>query len=148
MGNRWERLLDTKPIPLLEHLLEEVARRLTAELRAWPLPVQEVDVATGRSFAGLLSGDVPRPPEAAFRQALRLACWDLERATDAVDDYFRNRRYLEVGLTEADRPALLLVSRWLVEQLLSLGEASPGRVRRPEMASILRRLEVAFSAPG
>ncbi len=148
MTRRWERLLETKPIPLLEHLLEEVARLLAAELRAWPLSVQEVDVATGRRFAELLSGAGPRPSEAVFTEALQLARWDVERATDAVDDYFRNRRYQQAGLTEADRPALLLVSRWLVEQLLSLGEATPDRVRRPEMASVLRRLERAFSAPG
>ena len=144
MTRRWEHLLEQKPIPLLEHLLEEVARRLGQELAAWPLSVQQLDVATGRDFAELLSGETPRPPQAVFAQALQLARWDLERATDAVDDYFRNRRYREVGLTEAHRPALLLVSRWLVEQLLSLGEASPGRVRRQEMASILTRLEQAL----
>jgi len=148
MGSRWDRLLDTKPVPLLEHLLAEVARLLATELRGWPLPVEELDMATGRAFAGLLSGDAPRPPDAVFREALHLARWDLERATDAVDDYFRNRRYLQAGLSEADRPALLLVSRWLVEQLLSLGEASPGKVGRKEMASVLRRLEGGFSAPG
>jgi len=148
MGTRWERLLETKPIPLLDHLLAEVARLLAAELRSWPLSVEEVDVATGRAFAGLLAGDAPRPPEAVFPEALRLARWDLERTTDATDDYFRNRRYLQAGLTEADRPALLLVSRWLVEQLLALGEASPGRVRRPEMLSVLLRLEHALSAAG
>lgn len=148
MGTRWERLLETKPIPLLEHLLEEVARLLSAELRAWPLSVEELDVATGRGFAELLSAEAPRPPEAVFGEALKLARWDLERATDAVDDYFRNRRYRDAGLTEADRPALLLVSRWLMEQLLSLGEATPGRVRRKEMLSVLQRLERGVSAPG
>jgi len=143
MSTRWERLLEQKPIPLLAHLLDEAARLLRSELQAWPLSVQELDLATGRGFAELLTVGSARPADAVFREALRLARWDLERATDAVDDYFRNRRYLEAGLTEPDRPALLLVSRWLVERLLSLGEASPGRVRRKEMMAVLDRLTIA-----
>ena len=42
----------------------------------------------------------------------------------------RNRRYLEVGIVDAERPVLLLVSRWVLEQLLSLSEATEGRVDR------------------
>ena len=68
-----------------------------------------------------------------FREALRLARWDLEREHAAYDDYVRNRRYLERGLTEADRPALLFVSRWVLEQLLALADATGGRVKRPAL---------------
>ena len=145
---RWERLLEQKPVPLLEHLLQEVARLLRQELDVWPLPIEELDVATGRGFAELLAAGAPRPAEAVFTEALRLARWDLERDTDAVDDYFRNRRYGPAGLGQADRPALLLISRWLVEQLLSLGEATHARVKRPEMVRVLARLEAGrASAP-
>jgi hypothetical protein len=147
MSNRWERLLDKKPIPLLEHLLAEVARLLTKELRGWPLNVLELDVATGGAFVDLLAKDAPRPPKEVFTEALKLARWDLERASDATDDYFRNRRYLTAGVADADRPALLLVSRWLVEQLLSLGEATEGRVKRADMAGVLDSLRLSLSAP-
>jgi hypothetical protein len=143
MRSRWERLLDQKPIPLLEHLLDEVARMLGQELQAWPLSIEELDVATGRGFAGLLAENAPRPPQQVFSEALRLARWDLERATDAVDDYFRNRRYAEAGLADTDRPALLFVSRWLLEQLLSLQESTESRVKRADMARVLDRLERA-----
>ena len=78
--------------------------------------------------------------EAVFSEARRLARWDLERATDAIDDYFRNRRYADAGIPDADRPALHLVSRWLVEQLLSLGEATGGRVKRADLVAVLDRL--------
>jgi len=147
MTSRWEHLLHQKPIPLLEHLLDEVARLLGAELRCWPLNVQELDVATGRAFAELLAAGSPRPPEAVFTEALRLARWDVEHAPEAADDYFRNRRFADAGLTEAHRSALLLVSRWLVEQLRSLGEATEGRVKSREMAAVLTRLERGFSVP-
>jgi hypothetical protein len=143
MSTRWERLLDEKPIPLLEHLLDEVARLLQKELQAWPLGIQELDTATGGRFADLLTGDAKRPPKQVFSQALSLARWDLERAADRVDDYFRNRRYGEAGLTDADRPALLFVSRWLLEQLLSVAEATSGRVKRADLLRVLDRLEGA-----
>ena len=42
----------------------------------------------------------------------------------------RNKRYLEHGLAPTDRLALLFLNRWLVEQMLGLGEATEGRVNR------------------
>jgi hypothetical protein len=146
MSTRWERLLDTKPIPLQAHLLEEVARLLDAEFRAWPPNVEELDVATGGGFVDFLSADAPRPPKEAFAEALRLTRWELQRENDAIDDYFRNRRYREAGLEEAGRPALLFLGRWLLEQLLSLGEATEGRVKRPDMVRVLDRLEALRTA--
>ncbi len=140
MSTRWERLLDQKPRPLLEHLLEEVARLLHRELQAWPLSIQELDTTTGGRFADFLTGDAQRPLKEVFSEALRLARWDLERATERSDDYFKNRRYQEAGLTDADRPALLFVSRWLLEQLLSLQEATSGRVKRTDLLRVLDRL--------
>jgi hypothetical protein len=140
MSTRWERLLDQKPVPLLEHLLEEVGRLLQQELQAWPLSVQELDTATGARFADFLTGEAKRPAKEVFSEAMRLARWDLERATDRVDDYFRNRLYQASGLTDADRPALLFVSRWLLEQLLSVAEATSGRVKRADLLRVLDRL--------
>jgi len=138
--NRWDRLLEQKPIPLREHLLDEAARLLAAELARWPLPIGELDPATGRCFEPLLMGESPRPRPEVYSQATRLARWDLDRQTEAGDDYFKNRRYLEAGVPDADRPALLMISRWLVEQLLALGDATQGRIRRAEMLAVLDRL--------
>jgi hypothetical protein len=140
MSTRWERLLAQKPIPLLEHLLDEVAKLLQKELQAWPLSIQELDTATGSRFADFLTGDAQRPSPDVFSEALRLARWDLEHATERLDDYFRNRRYAQAGLTDADRPALHFVSRWLLEQLLSVAEATSGRVKRADLLRVLDRL--------
>jgi hypothetical protein len=141
MGNRWERLLEQKPIPVREHLLDEVASLLDKELKSWPLTIEELDTATGGRFADFVTGESKRPPEQAFREARRLTRWELERATEAFDEYFRNRRYTDAGLTDADRPALLFLSRWLLEQLLSVGEATQGRLKRADMARVLDKLE-------
>lgn len=141
MASRWEHLLDQKPIPLAEHLLNEVAKLLAKDLSRWPLPIEELDPVTGQKFAALLAPGQPPPSAAAYTEALRLARWELARETDAYDDYMRNRRWLEHGLAPGDKAQLLLLSRWVVEQMLGLGEATEGRIRRPQMLQCLERLE-------
>jgi len=46
VSDRWERILEQKPVSLQEHLLDEAAKLLLVELRQWPLPIQEVDQDT------------------------------------------------------------------------------------------------------
>ncbi len=145
--SRWERLLDQKPIPVREHLIEETSQLLARELARWPLAVEELDLATGRDVAELLAPEAPRPDARVFREALRLARWDLGRETDAYDDYMRNARFTSAGLTAKDRPALLFIGRWLLEQLFALGEATDGRLRRADLTAILDRVERRLPAP-
>jgi hypothetical protein len=138
MASRWDHLFESKPVPLVEHLLEEVSRLLAKDLATWPPPVQEVDLGTtSPAFAELLSGEQPRPAPAVYAEALRLARLELEREVEAYDDYMRNKRYLERGLAPTDRTALLFLDRWLVEQMLALGEATEGRIKRPHMVRCL-----------
>ena len=146
MSDRWERILDQKPVPLVEHLLDEAARLLLADLRRWPLPVQEIDARTGQSMAELLGPDAPPPSPAVFPAALRLVRWELGSEHEAYDDYMRNRRYQEAGIPERERPLLLLVSRWVLEQLLALSEATGGRVDRPALLGLVDRLERGLPA--
>jgi hypothetical protein len=141
MPSRWDSLLETKPIPVLDQLLEEVAKLLAKELAQWPPPVQELDLDVGGTFAPLFLEHPPRPSQAVYDEALRLSRWELEREFDAYDDYMRNKRYLERGLAPTDRLALLFLNRWLVEQMLGLGEATEGRVKRPQMRQILDKVE-------
>jgi len=148
MSNRWERILDQKPVPLQQHLLDEAARLLLDELERWPLPVEELDARTGGGMVGLLGPDAPRPSPAVFPAALRLVRWELGREHEAYDDYMRNRRYQEVGIPEHERPALLLVSRWVLEQLLSLSEATGGRVDRRALLGVVERLESGLARAG
>jgi len=146
MASRWDRLLDVKAISLAEHLVEEVSKLLAKDLARWPLPVLELDVETGRQFAPLLAPDSQRPDPPAFGEAFRLARWELEREIEAVDDYMRNRRWLERGLAPDDKQALLFISRWLVEQLLGLAEATEGRLSRPTLVEALNRTERRLNA--
>jgi len=141
MPSRWDYLLETKPVPILDHLQEEVAKLLAKDLAKWPPPVQEIDLDLGGTFAPLFLEPPPRPSPAVYDEALRLSRWELEREFDAYDDYMRNKRYLERGLAPTDRLTLLFLNRWLVEQMLGLGEATEGRVSRPIMRKILDKVE-------
>jgi len=141
MASRWDYLFEAKPIPMMDHLLEEVAKLLAKDLERWPPPVQELDLELGGQFATLLTEPTPKPSWKVYVEALRLARWDLTREFDAYDDYMRNNRYLERGLAPTDRTAMLFLSRWVVEQMLGLGESTGGRVTRMLMQQCLDRLE-------
>jgi len=142
MSSRWDRLLDLKRLTLVDALMTEAAKTLAEELlRDWPPAVEGLDVDTGREFSALFAVGAQRPPSAAFREGLRLARWDLQRDFDAYDDYVRNRRWAEQGLDDEQKTALLFLSRYFVEQMLSLGEATDGRVKRKDMVVALERLE-------
>ena len=140
--SRWESILDSKPVPLLTHLLNEVAKQLVADLRQWPPPVAEPPVEPS-PFAQFYREPSPKPTHRVYEEALQLIQWELERQFDAIDDYMRNHRWAAAGQMPADKPRVLLLTQWLVEQLLSLAEATQGRVNRPKMieaVSNIRRL--------
>lgn len=141
MPSRWDYLLETKPVRIIDQLQEEVAKLLAKDLAKWPPPVEEIDLDIGGAFAPIFMEDTKRPSPAVYEEAMRLSHWELEREFDAYDDYMRNKRYLERGLAPTDRLTLLFLNRWLVEQMLGLGEATEGRVSRPIMRKILDKVQ-------
>lgn len=145
MSDRWERVLEKKPVSLQEHLLDEAAKLLLVELRQWPLAIEEVDEHTGAGIAEFLAPDAPRPSPAVLAAALKLARWDLDREHEAYDDFMRNRRYQETGITERDRPVLLFVSRWVLEQLMSLSDATDGRIDRHALLRLVDRVDAGLA---
>jgi len=137
----WDFIHDRKPKPLREHLLDEFAARLSADLKTWPLPVGELDPTLGAKWAHLLAPESVRPSPMVFEQGFRLARWELERQLDALDEYMRNERWLEAGISPPEKQALLFVSAWLVEQLLALSESTEGRIDRRGLVECLDRTE-------
>jgi hypothetical protein len=148
VSDRWERVLDQKPVSLRDHLLDEAAKVLLVELRQWPLAIEEVDEQTGAGIAELLAPDAPRPSPAVLAAALKLTRWDLDREHEAYDDFMRNRRYQEAGITERERPVLLFVSRWVLEQLMSLSDATDGRIDRHALLRLVDRLDAGLASAG
>lgn len=140
MSSRWERILESKPIPVLEHLKDEAAKFLARDLQSWPPPMIEIDADYAKKNIDVVGPDSKRPEDKVLLEAIRLAKWDLDREFDAFDEYMRNQRYLDRGLRESDRAVLLFLQRWLTEQLLGLNEATEGRVKRKDMLDVLDRL--------
>jgi len=138
---RWEALLEKKPVPIIEHLLDEAAKFFAGELGAWPPQLLEIDFPQGKETAALLDANPQRPGDAVWREAFELARWDLNREFEAFDEYMRNRRYLERGLGEPDRAMILFLSRLLTEHALGLNEATQGKVNRERMVDLLHRTE-------
>ena len=147
-GSRWERLLEQKPIPLIDHLVEEVARLLASDLATWPPPIQDLDPVAGARFLPLFEEGAPRPDGRAFDEAFRLTRWELEHDLPAYDDYMKHQRWMERGLPAESRTALLFLSRWLYEQLSALAEATENRVKRRHLLQILERAQVLLRAKG
>jgi hypothetical protein len=141
MTSRWEALLDQKPVPLLDALVTQVSKLLAESLMNWPLPVQDVDLETLGDFGAHLSAESLPPVRGVFVSAFRLARWELQRDTAAFDDFMRHQRYLQDDITVSDRSALLFITRWLVEQLLALSEATHSRVKRADLIRCLDETE-------
>lgn len=131
--SKWDLLLAAKPIPVQEHLLLECSRLFANDLGQWPLPMVESDSGT----AALVAASPLRPGPIVFREAFRLARWELEHNFEAQDEYHRNRRWQEAGLTASERPLLMLIGRFVEEQLLGLAEATQGRIKRPALLRLL-----------
>lgn len=144
--NKWERLLDSKPRPILEHLVAEAATLFCTELRCWPPSIDEFDPQTGQGLETMLRERPEQPDPRVYAQAFRLTRWDLSRDFDAIDEYWRNHRHLEAGLTMPDKPMILFLARFMTEQLLGLSEATQGRVTRLRLLDALALIERDFLA--
>lgn len=131
--SKWDLLLSAKPIPVQEHLLVECSRLFANDLSQWPLPMVESDADT----AALVASTPVRPGPIVFREAFQLARWELEHNFEAQDEYHRNRRWQEAGISPPERPLLMLIGRFIEEQLLSLAEATQGRIKRPALLRLL-----------
>ena len=142
MSSRWDRLLDLKTLTLVDALMTEASKVMAETLLGdWPPAIEGLDEATGAEFASIFAKDSKRPPIAAFFEATKLARFDLQRDFEAFDDYVRNERWTEAGLGTEHKTAILFLTRWIVEEALSLGEATDGRVRRKDMVAAVDRLE-------
>lgn len=141
MPSRWDLILDQKPIPVARYLLAEAAKLFAKDLERWPPELDANDAAAARQLSDLLEKNPLGPSPAAWEQAFRLTRWDLERAEDAIDDYFRNQRWTEAGLSVQEKPMLLFLSRWVLEQLLAFREATHGRVNRSDLIEVLTQTQ-------
>lgn len=145
---RWDHLFEVKPKTLTEHLLDEVAGLLAKDLAGWPPPIEEwSNEADRRKFGALFEPESARPDGATFREAFRLARWEMQREVNAIDDYMTREEWRAKGVPEDDFLALLFLHQWLVEQMLGLSEATGGRIKRDQLEDCLDRCERRLRGP-
>lgn len=141
MSSRWDYLYDLKPVPLASHLLAEVAKLIADKLIDWPPPIEGWASAREQSrFEALVGPGSVRPDDAICREAFRLARWELTNEIEAVDDYMRHERW-RAHMPQDSLDALVFLSRYLTEELLALGEATEGRIRRRQLVECLDEVE-------
>lgn len=140
--SRWDFIYDLKPIELKQHFINEASKLLAKDLERWPLQIEawESPAAEAR-FRHLVEPDARRPDDRVYAAAFRLAKWEMEREFEAIDEFMRNERWREYGADEYGRDAMLLITRYLVEQLLAIIEATEGRIKRPMLVELLEKME-------
>ncbi|MEW6431404.1 MAG: hypothetical protein AB1730_07820 [Myxococcota bacterium] len=144
--SKWDLVLGTRPRPILEHLVDEVARLFAKDLATWPPEVDAFEGAEGAKLVDLLAEHPDRPEPRLYREAFELTRLDLSREFEALDDYWRNQRWLSAGLAAREKGMLQFLSRFMAEQLLALGEATEGRINRSRMLDVLERTRATFFA--
>lgn len=141
MSSRWDYLYDLKAVPLEEHLLKEAARGLAERLLAWPPEILEWSSAADRlRFEPLLAPGTPRPSALVFREAFRLARWELERDYEAIDSYMRCEAWAS-SLPKSGYDALVFLYKYLTEEMLAIGDATEGRIGRKALSACLSETE-------
>lgn len=147
--NKWDLVLDQRPVPIQEHLLEEVARLFAQDLAKWPPAIDELDPEAGGPALTQLLAEAPLAPDPRlYVEAFALTRFELGREVEAFDDYLRNHRWLNTGLAAKDKPMLLFLARFMTEQLLGLAEHTMGRLKRTHLLDVLSRTERHFFAKG
>lgn len=148
--SKWTRVLESRPVPLMDQLKEEMARELARKLGAeFPPEISEFESDRDQAeWALLWEPPITRPPDAIYRHAFLLADWELGREYEAIDDFMRNARWRDADHGERERKAMLFLSRWMEEQLLSLIEATDGRVKRAALREVLARTESLLLGAG
>ena len=145
---RWDHLYELKPVPLSEALVEEAARLLAQDLALWPPAVEswtsEQDAAR---FGPLLAAGAPRPEAGVWAAAFRLARLELMREFEQIDEFMRSEGWRAHFGPGAGLDQMIFLSRYLTEHMLSLAEATEGRIKRAQLVDLLLRAERRLKGP-
>ncbi len=142
MAGRWDFLYEKKAVSLSEHLVDEFAGFVAQDLAGWPLAIDSFATPEDAArFAPLLAPDSPRPGASIYLGAFLLARLELEREYEQIDEFMRNERWRAYATSGRSYDAMILISRYLTEQMLSVLERTEGRVNRARLAECLDRAQ-------
>jgi hypothetical protein len=147
MAGRWDFLYEQKAVSLTEHLVDELAKLIAQDLAGWPLAIDSFATPEDAArFARLLAPDSPRPGASVYLAAFLLARLELEREYEQIDEFMRNERWRAFAAPGRSYHAMILISRYLTEQMLAVLERTEGRVNRARLVECLGRAQKAWLA--
>jgi hypothetical protein len=137
---RWDFLAGHKAQELKDWVLDQVADRLAAELRAFPPPLEWIDLSLQRRYRDVLAR--PSIPEArTLRVACELSRREMLRDFELIDAFWRSGAFREHLPTELEEATARFVSGWLVDAALEFQEAAQGKFSRRELVGLVERVE-------
>ena len=138
---RWDHLVDRKPQELKDYVLDQVADRIAAELRAWPPAVDEWldEAARGRFRAAI---ERPSSPGVGtLRVGCELARREILREYDLIDAFWRSGSYRALLPDETEETTAHFVTQYLVDAALGFHEMAQGKFARRELVTLLEKVE-------
>jgi len=138
---RWDHLVDRKPQDLKDYVLDQVAERISAELRAWPPALDEwLDDSARRRFRAAIER-----PSAPGLSTLRVACEmarrELLRDYDLIDRFWRSGAHRELIPDELEETTAHFVTQYLVDASLAFQELARDKFDRRELVTLLEKVE-------
>ena len=138
---RYDWLYELRPVAIKEKLLGALGDHLARDLEAWPPPVEDWLSETDRArFAPLYEAPV-QPSPGGFRYACHLVRLELRREYEAIDYEMRNDGWAEWFEDRRDLEKVHLLTRWLLDALLSVKEASGQNLTRGDLETVVDDLE-------
>jgi hypothetical protein len=138
---RWDYLVDRKPQPLKDYVLDQVAERLARDLTAWPPAIEEwLDEPTREKFRAAVER-----PSAPGLDTLRVGCEmarrELLRDYDLIDAFWRGGRQRDLLPDELEERTAHFVTRFLVDAALGFQDLAQDKFNRRELVALIEKVE-------
>jgi hypothetical protein len=143
---RYEPLLETKPISVEQALVDLLAKELCEMCRTFPPQDDAVDwhdEHLRRRVGGRLK-ELPTPGPDLVDLVAQLIVWDLQHETEAIDHFFRNRRYGDVCPTQDHVDTLQILWRVGFDALLERKEETHHPLTRADLVTAAHRMAEVY----
>ena len=138
---RWDYLVERKPQPLKEYVLDQVAERLARDLIAWPPAIDEwLDEPLRQRFRAAIER-----PSAPAVDTLRVGCEvarrELLREYDLIDGFWRSGSHRPLLPDELEEATAHFVTRFLVDAALGFQELAQDKFDRRDLVALVEKVE-------
>jgi len=138
---RWDFLADQEPQELKDYVLDQVADKLTGELRAYPPSIDEwLDEAARRRFRRAIER-ASQPPLETLRVACEIARREMLREYDLIDRFWRSADRSAVLPDQLEEETAHFLTAWMVDAALAFQELAKGKFSRADLVLLVEKVE-------